>query len=203
MNKYKLRNLLNVKTWFFVFFIIIFLGITYFYFFKKERILTIEDSDNCENYENIMDDNDFSNEENMNKVQLLIKQNHNVYGVLESLNLSKYYVTKNKFNLAIDVLQNVLKWSKDNSIINLIHFRVAKLHFELREFKKALLSISFIQESSWTSSVCNLKGDIFFALGNKESAIKFWKISYFLEKNVYVRNFLHMKIFSFRKHTDV
>ncbi|CAL4044059.1 UPF0070 protein YfgM [Buchnera aphidicola (Anoecia corni)] len=202
MNKYKLQNLLNIKKWFFIFFIMMFIGITCFYFFNKRKIMTIEDSDNCKNYEDIMDDNDLNNEKTLNRIQLFIKQNHNIYGTLESLKLSKYYIIKNKFNLSIDVLQNVLEWCTDNNIINLIYFRISKIQFELKKFKSALLSVSHIQESSWTSSICNLKGDIFFALGNKQNAIKFWKISYFLEKNVYVRNFLHMKILSLQKHAD-
>jgi len=202
MNKYKLKHILNNKTWFFVAFIVIFIGLTYFCFFNKRKIKTIKDSNNCEKYENIMDENDLNNEETLNKILFFIKQNHNVYGVLESLKLSKYYVTKNKFKLAIDVLQNILEWNKDNNIINLVYFRIARLQFESQEFKNALLSISCIRESSWTSSVYNLKGDIFFSIGDKQNAIKFWKISYFLEKNVYVRNFLHMKIVSFQKHAD-
>lgn len=92
------------------------------------------------------------------------------YAVLAALQLAKVQVEANQLDAAIEQLQWATTASKDQALLAVIHYRLARLQAEQGNFDGSLAQLDNITDEGWQGRVDELKGDILLRKGDAEAA---------------------------------
>ncbi|WP_075432380.1 tetratricopeptide repeat protein [Buchnera aphidicola] len=82
-------------------------------------------------------------------VKSFFQKNKNIYGVFTGLNLAKLYDSKKKYDCALHVLFNILKFIKDNNLKDLIKLRISILYIKNNNISLAKKMQSSINQITW------------------------------------------------------
>ncbi|UXN34678.1 YfgM family protein [Avibacterium paragallinarum] len=103
--------------------------------------------------------------------QFVQNNSKTAYAVFTLLDAAAVSVQNQDFSQAENLLKQALLNSDDDILQSLVSLRLALVQFQLKKFNDAMQTLNSIKSnSSWDSSVLLLKGDIQFALGEKEEA---------------------------------
>ncbi|MFQ1014748.1 YfgM family protein [Avibacterium paragallinarum] len=103
--------------------------------------------------------------------QFVQNNSKTAYAVFTLLDTAAVSVQNQDFSQAENLLKQALLNSDDDILQSLVSLRLALVQFQLKKFNDAMQTLNSIKSnSSWDSSVLLLKGDIQFALGEKEEA---------------------------------
>ncbi|CDF98323.1 YfgM family protein [Avibacterium paragallinarum] len=103
--------------------------------------------------------------------QFVQSNSKTAYAVFTLLDTTAVSVQNQDFSQAENLLKQALLNSDDDILQSLVSLRLALVQFQLKKFNDAMQTLNSIKSnSSWDSSVLLLKGDIQFALGEKEEA---------------------------------
>lgn len=152
-----IQNFFLILLFFFVILIIFFCGKNYL---NKEKHISF--------YYKEVEISNMSNKNIQDNLKDFLVSNKNIYGLLASLELAKFYVAKNQLDDALKILNMSKKYSVDSNFFNLITFKIAQIQFQKNYMKKAINTIDGILDDSWNSLKNNLKDDIYFQLNNKK-----------------------------------
>lgn len=182
-----------------IFFIILFLMIFCFFWFKNhinKNSLNIEKKIDMKylKYEEIQKKINQKNIKNFNEAEQFILDNKNIYGTLASFSLAKKYILNNNLDKALDQLNNSLKYTKEENLKNILNLRIAKIQIQKKQNKDAIKTLEKINNKNWISIVENLKGDIFIEKKDIQKAIKSWEKSKKFEKSDAFKELIKMKI---------
>ncbi|MFQ1049162.1 YfgM family protein [Avibacterium paragallinarum] len=103
--------------------------------------------------------------------QFVQNNSKTAYAVFTLLDAAAVSIQNQDFSQAENLLKQALLNSDDDILQSLVSLRLALVQFQLKKFNDAMQTLNSIKSnSSWDSSVLLLKGDIQFALGEKEEA---------------------------------
>ncbi|WP_410687609.1 YfgM family protein [Avibacterium paragallinarum] len=103
--------------------------------------------------------------------QFVQNNSKTAYAVFTLLDAAAVSVQNQDFSQAENLLKQALLNSDDDILQSLVSLRLALVQFQLKKFNDSMQTLNSIKSnSSWDSSVLLLKGDIQFALGEKEEA---------------------------------
>lgn len=109
------------------------------------------------------------------ELEKFVNENHNIYGVLASLDLAKRYVEMDEFEQAIKQLKNSLMEVKDSNLAAIINIRLARIQLQQKKVQEALKTLDNVKEKSWSALIADLRGDALLAEGNREGALDAWR----------------------------
>lgn len=92
------------------------------------------------------------------------------YSVLAALQLAKAQVDDGDFDAALKQLEWAKTSSKDDAILPVISFRIARLLAEQENYDKAFSELDTITSSDWAGRIAELRGDILLRQGDAEGA---------------------------------
>ncbi|QIE02268.1 tetratricopeptide repeat protein [Buchnera aphidicola] len=145
-------------------------------------------------YEKIIKNINIKNIQSLNKAENFIIENHNIYGTLTALFLSKQYILYNKLNEALIVLNNSLKYTQEENLNIILKLNTAKIKIEQNENQQAIKILQEIQNHNWDNIIENMKGDAFMNINNKQAAIKSWEKALLIENSNASKEIINMKI---------
>ncbi|SON50457.1 YfgM family protein [Vibrio tapetis] len=92
------------------------------------------------------------------------------YSVLAALQLAKAQVDDGDFDAALNQLEWAKNNSKDEAILPVITFRIARLLAEQENYDKAFSELDAIASADWAGRIAELRGDILLRQGDAEGA---------------------------------
>ncbi|QNS01759.1 MAG: tetratricopeptide repeat protein [Buchnera aphidicola (Pentalonia nigronervosa)] len=178
--------------------IVIFLIFSIFFIFKRIFYKNTNTDLNACRYEKVIQELDIKKIETLNNAKNFIMHNNNIYGILTAMFLAKIYISSNDLNNAFLQLNNVLHYSENEELKNIIKLRMVKIKLQKHENQDAIDILNSIKDINWNHIIENIKGDIFIDNKNKKQAIKSWKKSRTLETSHTSKEILNMKISEFQ-----
>lgn len=82
-------------------------------------------------------------------VKSFLQKNKNIYGIFIGLNLAKLYDSKKKYDFALHVLFDILKFTTDKNLKNLIKLRISILYIKKNNILLAKKMQSSINQTTW------------------------------------------------------
>ncbi len=125
-----------------------------------------------------------------------LKNNHknSVYLDHAILILAKNAVTNKNYMQALEYLIP-LNNTSNPSIAKVINMRIANLHLEMGNYKKALDALNTVPNSTFNGLYNQLKGDIYLASNNIDNAKKHYKLALNqISKNSELQNLIKIKL---------
>lgn len=110
----------------------------------------------------------------LQQVSSFVQDNHNTYGNLAALELTKILVDKNDLSGASNVLEQSLKDTQNPELFAILNLRLARIQFATNNSKAALATLSRVKGDSWQAMVSDIQGDIFAHQGEKQAAREAW-----------------------------
>lgn len=107
--------------------------------------------------------------------QLITDYGNSVYAHAARLTLAKQFVTHEHLDKAKEMLEFVAENSPMEALKQVAKIRIARLLVAQKNYDKALLELSSIDDSAYMPVVNELKGDIFAATGKYQQAIGSYK----------------------------
>lgn len=92
------------------------------------------------------------------------------YATFTLLEQSKQAVSNTDYAKAADLLQTALTSTNDATLQNVIRFRLADVDYQLKNYDKALTTLSQVEGSAWEIRKQLLSADILAAKGDKVAA---------------------------------
>ncbi|QCI24096.1 tetratricopeptide repeat protein [Buchnera aphidicola (Macrosiphoniella sanborni)] len=172
----------------------LFLSLNLIIFYWKYPMIDQTKNLNAIQYEEIIKKININKPQNIYEVENFIIHNHNVYGTLTALSLSKEYILHNELDKALISLSNSLKYTSEENLKILLTLNIAKLKIEKNCNQQAIKILNRIQNHNWSNIIENMKGDIYMHLNNKKEAIKSWEKSLSLEDSNASKEIIRMKI---------
>lgn len=94
------------------------------------------------------------------------------YAVLASLQLAKAQVDANKFDDALTQLKWAKLHAKDDTLLPIISYRMARVLTAQSKYDDAISEISAVKSEAWKARNQELMGDIYLLKGDKDAAQK-------------------------------
>ncbi|PMH37548.1 hypothetical protein BCU68_08000 [Vibrio sp. 10N.286.49.B3] len=108
-----------------------------------------------------------------NDVQAFIDANGDTeYSVLAALQLAKVQIEAGDVEQALAQLEWAKSATKDEALLPLVTYRVARVKAELANFDGALTDLDSIVDEAWTGRVAELRGDIALRKGDDDAAYR-------------------------------
>ncbi|AEH39959.1 hypothetical protein BCTU_404 [Buchnera aphidicola (Cinara tujafilina)] len=126
----------------FLFIIIVSIMMYKFYVYKKNSQLI----ESFKNIFNKIKTNKFNSLINMKN---FFKKNKNIYGTLIGLNLAKLYDSQKKYPYALKILFNLLTFTKDEILVDLIKLRISILYLKQNKIILAKNMQDSINQEFW------------------------------------------------------
>ena len=105
--------------------------------------------------------------------QIFIEANSDSqYSVLAALQLAKAQVEAGDFDAALAQLQWAKANSKDEAVLPVITFRIARLFAEQEKYDQANAELDSINSTDWTGRIAELRGDMLLRQGDNDGAYK-------------------------------
>tara|TARA_Y100001956_G_scaffold22634_1_gene22292 strand:- start:5485 stop:6135 length:651 start_codon:yes stop_codon:yes gene_type:complete len=92
------------------------------------------------------------------------------YAVLAALQLAKVQVEASNLDEALAQLEWAKTATKDEAVLAVINYRLARLKAEQGDFDAALSDLAAIADESWAGRVAEQKGDILLRKGDTQAA---------------------------------
>jgi predicted negative regulator of RcsB-dependent stress response len=99
----------------------------------------------------------------------------NFYTYEAHLLLAKEYVEKNELEKAASELQSVIDSKPDKLMTEFVKLRLARVYNAMQKHDEALAEINNISIETFSSIVNEIKGDAYYAKGEKENAVAAYK----------------------------
>ena len=117
-----------------------------------------------------------------------------IYADAAHLTLAKLYVSKDKFDSAIDELDVVAQKGHLPALQQIARLRIARLYNQNKSYDAALKQLEIVNDKSYLSVIDELKGDIYAETGQYKQALDQYKVAMEVAKQNGMANlFLEMK----------
>lgn len=117
-----------------------------------------------------------------------------VYADAAHLTLAKMLVSKDKFDSAIDELNQVAQKGHLPALQQIARLRMARLYSQNKSFDAALKELDKVEDKAYLSVIDELKGDIYAETGQYQQALDQYKVAMELARENGMGNlFLEMK----------
>ncbi|WDI78456.1 tetratricopeptide repeat protein [Candidatus Purcelliella pentastirinorum] len=138
---------------------------------------------------------DYVNKDNIINVFDYIRNNHNIYGFINILKLSKYYVDIYELKNAEFWLKYGIKYIKDDNLKAIFSIRLVRILYQENKFIESLSIIKcFVNMDSWKYVFLNIKGDILLSIGDRKNAKKIWLYILNNDNNIFLKYLVKLKI---------
>lgn len=196
MNKSKINIFYNFfrthKITLLIYFMIGFILLMCLYFLRFHKHRSLQDT--SFNYEKFI--NLDLNDKNLTDVINFIDKNHNIYGNLVALSLTKYYVKKNNIQNAINILIHNVQYAIDPNIQSIMAIQIARLQLEQNQLNESIQTLQKIKDKSWINIVSDIYGDALFSKGDINKANIMWSKGIYYNESLTIplKQILKMKI---------
>lgn len=107
--------------------------------------------------------------------QLINEYGQTVYADAARMTLAKFYVSKENYNKAKEMLQVVANNSKMPAFKQIAKIRISRLFAAEKSYDQALTELSVVDDEAYRPVINELKGDIYAATGKYQQAISSYK----------------------------
>lgn len=144
----------NVFYYFFFFLVLLLSLITYKTFIYQKNYQIKKE------FKNIFNQIQKNRIQSINDMKNFLRKNKNIYGTLVGLNLAKFYDSKKKYSYALKTLFEVLEFTEDDNLKNLIKLRISILYIKKNKIILAKKMQSSMNQKNW-KKVLNIYDNLY------------------------------------------
>ncbi|MFZ4834497.1 YfgM family protein [Rouxiella sp. Mn2063] len=108
--------------------------------------------------------------QNISELEKFAQSNNNNYGVFAALQLADHFIDAKDFANADKQLTQALSQTKDENLLSLVNFRLARVQIQENQLDQALKTLDNVKGSGWTAMQQSVRGDALLAKGDTKGA---------------------------------
>jgi len=103
-------------------------------------------------------------------LQKFAENNSNSYGVFAALELAEHFVQAKDFTNAEKQLTQASQLSKDDNLVSLVNYRLARVQLQENKLDDALKTLDNVKGDGWMAMQQEVRGDVLLAKGDTKGA---------------------------------
>ena len=104
------------------------------------------------------------------KLEQFAQNNSNSYGVFAALELADHFIQAKDFTNAEKQLTQASQLSKDDNLVSLVNYRLARVQLQENKLDDALKTLDNVKGDGWMAMQQEVRGDILLAKGDTKGA---------------------------------
>ncbi|EIC82500.1 YfgM family protein [Serratia sp. M24T3] len=137
------------------------------YWQSHENTALTEASASFQQATNALTDNKADGVANLEK---FAQNNSNSYGVFAALQLADHFVQAKDFTNAEKQLNQASQLSKDENLLSLVNYRLARVQLQENKLDDALKTLDNVKGDGWMAMQQEVRGDVLLAKGDTKGA---------------------------------
>lgn len=106
----------------------------------------------------------------VSNLEQFAKNNDNSYGVFAALQLADHFVQAKDFTHAEQQLNQASQISKDQNLLSLVNYRLARVQLQENKLDDALKTLDNVKGDGWMAMQQQVRGDVLLAKGDTKGA---------------------------------
>ncbi len=106
----------------------------------------------------------------VSNLEKFAENNSNSYGVFAALQLADHFVQAKDFNNAEKQLNQASQLTKDQNLLSLVDYRLARVQLQENKLDDALKTLDNVKGDGWMAMQQEVRGDVLLAKGDTKGA---------------------------------